>query len=131
MVSFSEKLVVLFWFVYFFMNLRSVSCFLWSVRVLPLPKISFAKSYLSRPGFEPLLPRPLRSALTTTPSGLEEYMNRIDIVRAFVEALLIFFNNMPNFRRSPVGTAFLGYCSVDFRGVICICYGLFIYILFQ
>ena len=41
-----------------------------TVCLLPLPIVSFDKSYLSRPGFEHGLLRPQRIALTTRPSGL-------------------------------------------------------------
>ena len=63
---------------------------LWSVYLLSRPIISFAKSYLSRPGFEPGLLRPQRSVLTFRPSGRKEFaMKSIAFGRTFSEANFI------------------------------------------
>ena len=63
---------------------------LWSVFLLSRPRISFAKSYLSRPGFEPGLLRPQRSVLTTRGTGpKEKALKSISFGRTFSEAIFI------------------------------------------
>ena len=76
MVSFFRKASGTVFVRLFFHEFEKCQLFFWSVAVLPLPKNGLAKCYLSRPGFEHVLPRPQRNALTTRPSGLEQqYMN--------------------------------------------------------
>ena len=69
---------------------------LWSVYLHSLPIISFAKSFLFRPGFEPGLLWPQRSVLTTRRSGPRtEAKNLVGFYLCFLKRFWYdFFNDM-------------------------------------
>ena len=80
----------------------------WSVCLLPLPIISFAKSDLSRPGFEPGLLRPQPSVLTTRRSRPKaETKKWFRFGRMFpAEGLITFVQQHGKFFRKSNDTAF-------------------------
>ena len=105
---------------------RSHFYLLWSVYLLSRPIISFAKSYLSRPGFEPGLLRPQRSVLTFRPSGPKEYaMKSITFGRTFSEANFVSISQQ-HAKFSPSGNlyCFLLCNFLELRSVSYFCYRL-------
>ena len=99
---------------------------LWSVYLHSLPIISFAESYLFRPGLEPGLLWPQRSVLTTRRSGPRtEAENLVGFYLCFLKRFWYdFFIDMVQYFSSGILHCFFLSYFLEFRSVTYFCYRL-------